>query len=58
MRKIIFISSACGVGKSTIIEELQKKEIPGFVSLEVDGLGINYWDYAHLEGHIFYKVCL
>ena len=58
MRKIIFISSACGVGKSTIIEELQKRKVPGFVSLEVDELGINYWDYDHLEGHIFYKVCL
>lgn len=47
MQKIlVLLSSACGVGKSTIVEKIENEY---FNFYEADKLGINWWDYASTE---------
>lgn len=41
MKKLIVLSSACGVGKSTIKEELNKKKIlENYACIDTDEVGI------------------
>lgn len=50
MKKLIVLSSACGVGKSTIKEELNKKKLlENYACIDTDEVGINWWDYAGTE---------
>jgi deoxyadenosine/deoxycytidine kinase len=50
MKKLIVLSSACGVGKSTIKEKLNKKKLlENYACIDTDEVGINWWDYAGTE---------
>lgn len=50
MKKLVVLSSACGVGKSTIKEELNKKKLlENYACIDTDEVGINWWDYAGTE---------
>lgn len=50
MKKFVVLSAPCGVGKSTIADELQAGGLlPEYVCLDSDELGINWWDYAGTE---------
>lgn len=44
MKKLIVLSSACGVGKSTIKEKLNKKKLlENYSCIDTDEVGINWW---------------
>ena len=60
MKKIVILSAPCGVGKSTIKEELNCRGLlPEYACLDTDELGINWWDYAGTEYEEKYSdVCL
>lgn len=60
MKKLIVLCSACGVGKSTIIEELLKNNnLKNYICTEADKLGINCWDYVNNDNERnFYEDCL
>ena len=50
MKKLIILSAACGVGKSTIKDELNKSNVlENYVCIDTDEVGINWWDYAGTE---------
>ena len=50
MKKLVVLSSACGVGKSTIKEELNKKNLlDNYACIDTDEVGVNWWDYAGTE---------
>ncbi len=47
MQKIlVLLSSACGGGKSTIVEKIKNEY---FNFYEADEVGLNWWDYANTE---------
>ena len=43
--KLVVLSAACGVGKTTIKDELAKI-LKGFACIDADEVGINVWDYV------------
>lgn len=48
--QLVVLSAACGVGKTTIKEELHaKKMLKNFACMDTDQVGINWWDYAGTE---------
>ena len=50
MNKLIVLSAACGVGKSTIKDALNESEIlENWVCIDTDEVGINWWDYEGTE---------
>ena len=50
MKKLIILSAACGVGKSTIKDELNESNIlDNYICIDTDEVGINWWDYAGTE---------
>lgn len=50
MKKLIILSAACGIGKSTIKDELTKSSYMGnYAYIDTDEVGINWWDYAGTE---------
>lgn len=50
MKKLILLCAACGVGKSTIKDELAQSCISdNYVCIDTDEVGINWWDYAGTE---------
>ncbi|MBQ8175981.1 MAG: AAA family ATPase [Oscillospiraceae bacterium] len=50
MKNLVVLSAACGVGKSTIKDELNGRNILGnYVCIDTDEVGINWWDYAGTE---------
>ena len=50
MKKLIVLSAACGVGKSTIKDALNENNmLENFVCIDTDEVGINWWDYAGTE---------
>lgn len=60
MKKLIVLSAPCGVGKSTISEELSKRQLlPDYVCIDSDEVGVNWWDYAGTENEDkFTDICL
>lgn len=47
MKKLVVLSAACGVGKSTIKDALNESNISdNYVCIDTDEVGINWWDYA------------
>ena len=60
MKKLIVLSAACGVGKSTIKEALNESKIlDNYSCIDTDEVGINWWDYAGTEhGAKFSDDCL
>ena len=44
---LFVISASCGVGKSTMKDELAKREsLSSFSFIDSDEVGLNWWDYA------------
>ncbi len=60
MKKLVVLSAACGVGKSTIKDSLNEINILGnWACIDTDEVGINWWDYAGTEnGARFNDDCL
>lgn len=47
MKRLVVLSAACGVGKSTIKNSLNESNIlDNYVCVDTDEVGINWWDYA------------
>lgn len=47
MKRLVVLSAACGVGKSTIKDSLNESNIlDNYVCIDTDEVGINWWDYA------------
>lgn len=57
--KLVILTAACGVGKSTVKDELKAKQLlDGFACIDTDEVGINWWDYG-MENKIKYQdACL
>ena len=50
MKKLVVLSSACGVGKSTIKDSINHSNLlDNWVCIDTDAVGINWWDYAGTE---------
>lgn len=50
MKKLVVLSAACGVGKSTIKEALNENNmLDNYCCIDTDEVGINWWDYAGTE---------
>lgn len=50
MKKLVVLSAACGVGKSTIKEALNESSLlDNYSCIDTDEVGINWWDYAGTE---------
>ena len=50
MKKLIVLCAACCVGKSTICEALNERNLlEKYACIDSDGVGINWWDYAGTE---------
>ena len=50
MKKLVVLSAACGVGKSTIKEMLNKNNmLDNYSCIDSDEVGINWWDYSGTE---------
>ncbi len=50
MIKLVVLSAACGVGKTTIKDELNARRIlENWVCADTDEVGINWWDYEGTE---------
>ena len=60
MKKLVILSAACGVGKSTVRDELSEKGLlESYACIDTDEVGINWWDYAGTENEIkFSDDCL
>lgn len=58
--RLIMLCAACGVGKSTIINELNTKRLlKDFVCVDTDEVGVNWWDWAGSENEDgFTRECL
>ncbi len=46
MKKLIVLSAACGVGKSTLKDALNEIISDSFACIDTDEVGLNWWDYA------------
>ena len=46
MKKMIALSGACGVGKSTLKDALGELISDSFACIDTDEVGLNWWDYA------------
>lgn len=56
MKKLVVLSAACGVGKSTIKEVLDKNNmLDNYCCIDTDEVGINWWDYAGTEHESAYS---
>lgn len=50
MKRLVIISAACGVGKSTMKDALSESGLLGnYACIDTDEVGINWWDYAGTE---------
>lgn len=50
MKRLVIVCAACGIGKSTVKDELTKKKLlENYVCIDTDEVGINWWDYANTE---------
>ena len=50
MKKLVVLSAACGVGKTTIKEALNESNMLDHYScIDTDEVGVNWWDYAGTE---------
>lgn len=50
MKKLVVLSAACGVGKSTVKDKLKESMIlENWVCIDTDEVGINWWDYEGTE---------
>lgn len=50
MKKLVVLSAACGVGKTTVKDELNTRRIlDHWVCVDTDEVGINWWDYEGTE---------
>lgn len=57
--KLVILTAACGVGKSTIKDELGSKQmLDGFACIDTDEVGINWWDYGMEKKKEFNDDCL
>lgn len=57
--KLIILTAACGVGKSTIKDELKSKQmLDSFACIDTDEVGINWWDYGMENKDKFNDDCL
>ena len=56
MKTLVILSAACGVGKSTIKEELSKSNmLKEYDCIDTDEVGINWWDYAGTKNESKYS---
>lgn len=56
MKKLVVLSAACGVGKSTIKDALNESGIlENYVCIDTDEVGINWWDYAGTEKESYFN---
>jgi len=47
MKRLVMLSAACGVGKTTIRDAIEESGLlEDYLCVDTDGLGINWWDYA------------
>lgn len=47
MNHLVVLTAACGVGKSTVRDTLERLALlPDWACMDVDSMGINWWDYA------------
>ena len=60
MKNLVLLSAACGVGKSTVRDELDRcAMLDGYACIDTDEVGINWWDYAGSENESkFSEDCL
>ena len=50
MKRLVIISAACGVGKSTMKDALSESGLlRNYACIDTDEVGINWWDYAGTE---------
>ncbi len=57
--KLVILTAACGVGKSTIKAELKVKgRLGGYACIDTDEVGINWWDYGMEKKNQFHEACL
>lgn len=56
MKKLIILSAACGVGKSTVKDALNESNLlKDYACIDTDEVGINWWDYAGTENESKYS---
>lgn len=60
MKKLVVLSAACGVGKSTIKDTLNETNVlDNWACIDTDEVGINWWDYAGTKNEAkFNEDCL
>ena len=59
MQKLVLVCASCGVGKSSVIEYINKiKPSLNFIFTEADKLGLNCWDYVNNNERSYYEDCL
>ena len=60
MKKLVILSAPCGVGKSTMRDELHCRNLlSDYECIDADEVGLNWWDYAGTEQeHKFNDDCL
>lgn len=60
MKRLVILSAACGVGKSTLVTYLEEHHLlDGYVCIDSDGVGINWWNYAGTDHeHMYCQDCL
>ena len=47
MKKVVVLCAACGIGKSTMKDFIEKNNLlPEWICLDTDDVGLNWWDYA------------
>ena len=57
MKNFILVSAACGVGKTTIKDEINSKNLlENYICIDTDEVGINWWDYAGTENESQFSV--
>ncbi len=50
MNKLVILCSACGVGKSTMKDYINKNNLlEDYICIDTDEVGINWWDYEGTE---------
>lgn len=57
--RLVILTAACGVGKSTIKDELKTRNmLKDFACIDTDEVGINWWDYGMENKMKFNDDCL
>lgn len=57
--RLVILTAACGVGKSTIKDELKENgALKDFACIDTDEVGINWWDYGMEDKTGFNNDCI